>query len=52
MNHILDVYLHDQLAGKLIQKSGQLQFQYDETYVSSKAPLPMLMFLHGSAPRD
>jgi serine/threonine-protein kinase HipA len=34
--------LHDRFVGKLIQeKSGRLQFQYDEAYVSSETPMPI-----------
>lgn len=37
MSRILDVYLHEQLVGKLGQdKSGHLEFQYTEAYASSK----------------
>ena len=37
MSRILDVYLHEQFAGKLIQdNSGRLQFEYAEKYLFSK----------------
>ncbi|MBX9805418.1 MAG: type II toxin-antitoxin system HipA family toxin [Alphaproteobacteria bacterium] len=42
MTRILDVYLHEQLVGKLIQdNSGRLQFQYEENYVSDKNSMPI-----------
>ncbi len=42
MSRILDVYLHEQFVGKLMQDdSGRLQFQYDEKYVFSEEPMPV-----------
>ncbi len=46
MNRILDVYLHNQLAGKLIQEtSGQLTFQYTEDYLHSSKSMAISLSL-------
>lgn len=39
MANLLDVYLHDRLAGALRRKdNGNLQFRYDEAYVEANGP--------------
>ncbi len=42
MSRILDVYLHEKLAGQLIQDtSGRLTFKYDADYLSIQNPPPI-----------
>jgi serine/threonine-protein kinase HipA len=51
MSRVLDVYLHEILAGKLLQEdTGQLSFHYDDAYIASKG-LPISLSMPLSATR-
>jgi serine/threonine-protein kinase HipA len=45
MSRVLDVYLHEKLAGQLVQENtGQLNFRYDNAYIAAKGfPISLSM---------
>ena len=51
MSRVLDVYLHNDLAGKLVQtSSGQLSFSYYSAYLTQKKPALSISLALQSAP--